>query len=292
MSSTTITSLKRSRSSTPSLGTRPSTPSPVTAKDPSTWPDLASGEPQIKQELDRWENIVFSFGMDDSNEHPNNPKYPSDYPIHPSQQNPRLPRARGQVPSQASPSGLPASWDMAPFFPPSAYDQRSPYDMLSLGAISPMPGLTSPHSQPHGNPHALDPFGHPSSWDLGFYPELQQPAPQLQPLTPGEIAQYHALMARGAGGFPPPAPPVLPLSTPISGASSSSAPASASMSQAAPSARGRSVSSAGRSSSQGQSPSTPASPVEEETAAIAEDKRRRNTAASGKLIHASHIHSS
>jgi hypothetical protein len=271
----TTTSLKRSRSSTPSLGTRPSTPNAAPGKVSSAQPDLSTGEPRIKQELDHWEKIVFSFDMDDNRGREGDPNFPDDGSAHPHQYMHQSPRGRGLVAAQHDAPLLPpaSAWDIPPFFPASAYDQQ-PYDVLALGAIGPMPGLSPPHSHPSPNPHALLDFGH-SSWDMNFYPELQAPQPQLQPLSPAEIAQYHALMARGAGEFPPPLAP---------NSGSSSTAASSSAAQADSSMRDRSGSSAGRSSSQSQPPSAPTSPIDDEgNINIAEDKRRRNTAASGKL---------
>ncbi|KAG8717356.1 hypothetical protein FRC08_007642 [Ceratobasidium sp. 394] len=274
------TSLKRSRSSTPSLGSHPSTP---TADKDTSNTDLATGEVQIKQELEHWENIQFSFRMDDERRDQKDPNYLGDDPSHPHSYIHQLPGAR-ILPGRSHDAPIvpnPSPWDMPPFFPQSTYGQQPPYDVLSLGAIGPMPELDvpHPHPNPHPNPHA--PFGlyGPSAWDLNFYPELQQPQPQthLPALSPAEIAQYHALMARGAAAFPPPTSPASPS------ASTSSAPA-APVSQVDPSTRGRSMSSAGRSSSQSRAISAPTSPLDDESVAVvAEDKRRRNTAASARF---------
>ncbi|KAG8788972.1 hypothetical protein FRC12_014044 [Ceratobasidium sp. 428] len=283
MSTATTTSLKRSRSSTPSLGTHPSTP--TAEKDAIAWPDLASGEVHIKQELEHWEKIQFSFRMDDERRNQKDPDYPGDDPSRSHSYIRQHPRGRNIARTSHDPPIIPtpSPWDMSAFFPTSVYDQQSPYDVLALGAIGAVPGLDPPHPHPHPNPHApFDPFG-PPSWDLSFYPELQRPQSQahLPPLSPAEIAQYHALMARGAAAFPPPASPSVPSS--LGGSASSAPSASAPIAQAEGSTRGRSASNASRSPSQSQPTSAPTSPLDAESAsAIAEDKRRRNTAASGR----------
>ncbi|KAG9122288.1 hypothetical protein FRC07_001410, partial [Ceratobasidium sp. 392] len=284
MSTVTTTSLKRSRSSTPSLGTHPSTP--TAEKDAPAWPDLASGEVHIKQELEHWEKIQFSFRMDDERRNQNDPNYPDDESSRSRSYLRQLSRGRNIPRTSHDPPVIPSPspWDMSAFFPASTYDQQSTYDVLALGAIGTVPGLDPPHPHPHPNPHApFDPFN-PPAWGLDFYPDLQrsQPQPQLPPLTPlsaAEIAQYHALMARGAAAFPPPASPSVPSS--LGGSSSSAPSATAPIAQAEGSMRGRSTSSASRSPSQSQPTSAPTSPLDAESAsAIAEDKRRRNTAAS------------
>jgi hypothetical protein len=266
MSSTATTSLKRSRSSTPSLGTPPRPPSTTTAKVPLDQADLATGEPQIKQELEQWENIVFSFGMEDNNGRSNSEEYPGDHQPHTTShlhQHPggHIDSTIGGVP------GLPAPWDMSPFFP-APYGQPSPYDMLGLGAMNPIP-LTHPHSSPHVVP---DPFGNP--WDLSLHTGMQRLHMSQQPLTPAEIAQYHALLARGAAGFP-----LSSLSTPQATTMRTpegSPPSSAPISQSTLT-RSRSTSNAGGSQSGA------AAVTDEDVSAITEDKRRRNTAASGKF---------
>ncbi|QRV98229.1 basic region leucine zipper protein [Ceratobasidium sp. AG-Ba] len=224
--------------------------------------------------------------MDDERNQ-NDPNFPEDDSSHPHYIH-QLSEIRGVPAVLHDAPGLPtaAPWDMPPFFPVSAYDQQSTYDMLALGGMNPMPGVGGPGQHP--SPHApFDPFSHPS-WDLNFLSDLQRPQsqpPQLQPLSPAEIAQYHALMARGAAAFPPPITPTPHATTQTPGASSSSAPASvtAPIAQAEHTSRGRSMSSAGRGSTNSQ-PSPPASPLDEETAiAVAEDKRKRNTAASARF---------
>ncbi|KAF8756648.1 Basic region leucine zipper [Rhizoctonia solani] len=224
MSSTTATSIKRSPSSTPTLGTPPDTPRIVAEKAVTT--DLSTREPDIKRELERWENIVFSFGMEGNNrrsssqEHSGGRQSTNNPPSH------QLPE--GNIhPSIGGVPGFSVPWDIHPFFPTAQYGQQSP------------------------------------------------PA-QIQPLTPAEIAQYHALVARGAGSYSLPSPGSPTTQAPPEASTSSSAPPS----RVSP-ARGRSTSSAGRSPGHNQ-PSGSAV-TDEEVHAIAEDKRRRNTAASARF---------
>ncbi|KDN36225.1 hypothetical protein RSAG8_10988, partial [Rhizoctonia solani AG-8 WAC10335] len=136
MSSTT-TNIKRSASSTPSLGTPPQTPRVVAQKGVAA--DLSSGEPQIKQELERWEKIVFSFGMEDNNRRPSSQEYPGNHQstgnTPPSHQ---LPEGHIQ-PTIGGVPGFSTPWDIHPFFPAAPYSQQSPYDMLGLGAMNAIP---------------------------------------------------------------------------------------------------------------------------------------------------------
>ncbi|KAF8740331.1 Basic region leucine zipper, partial [Rhizoctonia solani] len=265
MSSTTATSIKRSPSSTPTLGTPPDTPRVVTGKAVTT--DLSTREPDIKRELERWENIVFSFGMEGNNrrsssqEHSGGRQSTNNPPSH------QLPE--GNIhPSIGGVPGFSVPWDIHPFFPTAQYGQQSPYDVLGLGAMNTIP--SNPQTSSHSIP---DPFGNP--WDLSLSAGI--PAqPQIQPLTPAEIAQYHALVARGAGSYSLPSPGSPTTQAPPEASASSSAPPS----RVSP-ARGRSTSSAGRSPGHNQ-PSGSAV-TDEEVHAIAEDKRRRNTAASARF---------
>ncbi|CAE6491131.1 unnamed protein product [Rhizoctonia solani] len=268
--SSIATRIKRSPSSTPSLGTPPQTPSVAAKKGIED--DLSTSEPQIKQELERWENVVFSFGMENNNRRSSSQEYSRGHPphdnTHPSHQLPE-----GQIhPTIGGVPGFSAPWDIHTFFPADPYSQQSPYDMLGLGAMNAIP----PHNPHAGAPSVPDPFGNP--WDLGLHTGI--PAhPQIQPLTPAEIAQYHALVARGAGHFLPPSPGAsqsTPTQLPNPPSSTSSSPPA---SQAPP--RGRSTSSAGRSPGHGQ-PSGSAI-TDEEVQTITEDKRRRNTAASARF---------
>ncbi|CAE6388762.1 unnamed protein product [Rhizoctonia solani] len=264
MSSTTTTSIKRSPPSTPTLGTPPDTPRVVAEK--GVVDELSTREPDIKKELERWENVVFSFGMEDNNRRSSSQEYLGGrQPTNNTTPSHQLPEGQihpniGGVPSFSVP------WDIHPFFP-AQYGQQSPYDMLGLGAIN---GLPSPNLQTGAHP-VPNPFGNP--WDLSLQDGIPAHS-QIQPLTPAEIAQYHALVARGAGSYSLPSPDGLPTQAPE--ASSSSAPASQ-----ISSTRGRSTSSAGRSPGRNQ-PGGAAVP-EEEVQAIAEDKRRRNTAASARF---------
>ncbi|QRW25285.1 basic region leucine zipper protein [Rhizoctonia solani] len=196
MSSTTATSIKRSPSSTPTLGTPPDTPRVVAEKAVTI--DLSTREPDIKRELERWENIVFSFGMEGNNrrsssqEHSGGRQSTNNPPSH------QLPE--GNIhPNIGGVPGFSVPWDIHPFFPTAQYGQQSPYDVLGLGAMNTIPS----------NPQTT---GIPAQ-------------SQIQPLTPAEIAQYHALSTTQA---PPEA------------SASSSAPPS----RVSP-ARGRSTSSAG-----------------------------------------------
>ncbi|CCO32953.1 Regulatory protein cys-3 [Rhizoctonia solani AG-1 IB] len=264
MSSTATTSIKRSPSSTPTLGTPPDTPR--VAAEKGVVSDLSTREPQIKKELERWENIVFSFGMEDNNRRsssqeqaggrqPTNNQNPS-HQLPEGQIHPTI----GGVPSYSVP------WDIHTFFPAAQYGQQSPYDMLGLGAMNSLP--PNPHTGPHPVP---DPFGNP--WDLSL-PSGVPTQSHIQPLTPAEIAQYHALVARGAGTYSLPSPNAQLTQAPEAPSSS------ASTSQVSPT-RGRSTSSAGRSPGRSQPGGSAVS--EEEVQAITEDKRRRNTAASARF---------
>ncbi|KAG8705175.1 hypothetical protein FRC11_009257 [Ceratobasidium sp. 423] len=266
--SSTAPSIKRSPSSTPSLGTPPQTPSVAAKKGVAN--DLSTGEPQIKRELERWGNIVFSFGMEDNNRRSSSQEYSGGHPphdnMHPSHQLPE-----GHIdPTIGGVPGLSTPWDIHPFFPTALYNQQSPYDMLGLGAINAIP----PPNTHAGAPSIPDPFGNP--WGLGFHTGTSAQS-QIPPLTPDEIAQYHALVARGAGNFPPPSPSAPePTQAPEATSSSSSVPPASQTP-----ARGRSTSSAGRSPGHGQ-PSGSAI-TDEESQAVTEDKRRRNTAASARF---------
>ncbi|KAJ1305982.1 hypothetical protein OPQ81_010697 [Rhizoctonia solani] len=263
----TATSIKRSPSSTPSLGTPPQTPS-VTAKKGAA-ADLSTGEPHIKKELERWENIVFSFNMEDNNRRSSSQDYPGgDQPIDNAPPH-QLPDGHSHSTIGGVP-GFATSWDMHPFFPASPYGQPSPYDMLGLGAINAIP----PNA--HGGAHSIaDPFGNP--WDLGLSTGIPAQS-QMPPLTPTEIAQYHALVARGAANFSL-GPPGIPQSTQVPEAISSSSAPVTPVTQAP--ARGRSTSSPGRSPTHGQPSGS--NVTDEEVQTIAEDKRRRNTAASARF---------
>ncbi|CUA66959.1 hypothetical protein RSOLAG22IIIB_02867 [Rhizoctonia solani] len=260
--SSTATRIKRSPSSTPSLGTPPQTPKVVAKKGVAA--DLSSGEPHIKQELERLKKIVFSFRMEGNNRQSSGQEYPGNHeatgdtpPLH------QLPEGHIQ-PTAGGVPGFTTPWDL-PFFPDSAYGQQSPYDMLGLGAMNAIPP-----PNPHSGAHSIDPFGNP--WDLGLHTGIPT-QPQIQPLTPAEIAQYHALLARGAGSFPLPSPDAPhPTQTPEV---ASSPPATQ-----AP-ARGRSTSSADRNPTHGQSSGS--NVMDEGAVTMAEDKRRRNTAASARF---------
>ncbi|KAG9077728.1 hypothetical protein FRC06_008738, partial [Ceratobasidium sp. 370] len=153
MSPAVTTSLKRSRSSTPSLGSHPSTP---TADKDTSNSDLATGEPHIKKELEHWENIQFSFRMDDERRDQKDPNYLGDDPSHPHSYIHQLPGARIVSARSHDPPIIPnpSPWNMPPFFPPSTYDQQPGYDILALGAIGSMPELDVPQPLHPPNPHA------------------------------------------------------------------------------------------------------------------------------------------
>ncbi|KAL5638279.1 hypothetical protein ACGC1H_005087 [Rhizoctonia solani] len=264
--SSTATSFKRSPSRTPSLGTPPQTPRVVTKKVVTA--DLSSGEPQIKQELERWEKVVFSFSMEGNNKQSSSQEYPGDH--QPNSNTPpthQLPEGHIQSTIGGVP-GFTTPWDIHPFFSAGSYSPQSSYDMLGLGAMN-----TIPPPNPHAGAHSIpDPFG--TAWDLGLHNGIPAES-QIHPLTPAEIAQYHALLARGAGNFPlhsldAPQPTQAPEVT------SSSPPPTTQLPT-----RGRSTSSTGRSPSQGLPSGS--NVTDEEVVAITEDKRRRNTAASARF---------
>ncbi|CAE6442343.1 unnamed protein product [Rhizoctonia solani] len=264
--SSTATNIKRSPSRTPSLGTPPQTPKTASKKFIAA--DLSSGEPHIKQELEQWENIVFSFSMEGNNGRSSNQEYPGDHQSSgntpPSHQ---LPEGHTQSTIGGVP-GFTTPWDIHHFFPAAPYSQQSPYDMLGLGAMN-----TIPPPNTHASAHSIpDPFG--NTWDLGLHAGIPAES-HIRPLTPAEIAQYHALLARGAGNFPLHSLDA-PQSTQAPEVTSSSPPPATQTPT-----RGRSASSTGRSPSHGLPSGS--NITDEEVVAITEDKRRRNTAASARF---------
>ncbi|CAA7258743.1 unnamed protein product [Cyclocybe aegerita] len=249
--------------------------------------DLASlPSPAAAKELEHWERVVFAFDMD-RDQQPPNPRNPPRSRSTSSSTN-----AQGQQQHSLDNSG--ASEFTTFYFHPRTSGTSIPSDLQDAALLAQFAAAASgtadldqpyPGMVPQGTPY---PSMAPSPGFYGnFLHHTSMPPPQLPPLSSLDFA-WHGVQTHhpqaGPSHYDPhhshPSTGMLPFLDPHYGSlpASASASTSASTSDATRASAGR-----GRGSHSPGAASSSSPPADDEQGrAIADEKRRRNTAASGK----------